>query len=238
MTPFKLLIATTIVLGVAAASDTAMAESLVFGQLPGPGVFNAITVNADNFNNTIDYRYEVEGVPVIDGTSGSGTFGTPVESWLIGFKLGPGFTGNAAHLDLTLTDFLPDTLSLGNFGITSNATPPGHPPPGYIGGGGRDAGLSDISTSFVPGHPGQLELLADLALPTSTVDNEYDLMITGLNATGLTSFAITGPVTSADIPQVPLPAALPLFAAAFLGLRLLSRRARRAEAAYRRATAV
>lgn len=229
MSPFKMLIATGFVLGVVAASETASAqESLVIGALPGPGQFDSVTVNADSFNNTISYVYSIGGVPVIDDSTASGTFGMTIGSWIIGFKLGSGFTGNAAHLDMTLTNFLPGTLSLGDFTITSNATPPGHPPPGYIGGGGRGAGLIDFSTSLVPGHPDQLELLADLALPTSTVDNEYDLAISGMmDGTGRQAFAFSGPVTNADVPQVPLPASALLFASALLGLGLASLQARR-----------
>lgn len=234
MSPLRVLVrvlaATTIMLGMSAAimiatGNKAAAESLVIGDLPAPGEFDPVSVSADSFNNTISYSYLVGGVPVLSGSGDSGTFGTPVASWIIGFRLGTGFTdsgltGNAAHIDLTLTDLLPDSsLSLGDFRVTSNVTPPGHPPPGYIGGGGRGAGLIDATTLHVPGHPDELELLADLAAPTSTVDNEYDLVISGLMAPdGRNLFSITGPVAAENVSLVPLPASILLFGAALLGL--------------------
>ena len=235
MMPMRIPVAGMAMLGVSlaamiATAATARAESLVIGDLPAPGVFKTITVTADSFNDNISYSYLVGGVPVLSDSGDSGTFGIPVSNWIIGFRIGPGFTGNAAHIDLTLTDLLPDGgLSLGDFRITSNATPPGHPPPGYIGGGGRGAGLIDATTLQVPGHPDELELLADLAAPTSKVDNEYDLAISGLMAPdGTSHFSIAGPVTAETVAVTPLPAASLLFGSALLALGMTASRRQRA----------
>ncbi|HTI44756.1 MAG TPA: hypothetical protein VL462_00160 [Candidatus Nitrosotalea sp.] len=210
------------------ASNAAQAADLSYtiGALPGPGGFTTITFNDANSANTISYDYQVTGGGMISDSESSGTPGQSIGTWLFGFHLGPGFSGSTAHLDLTLRNSLGNSLTPADFGITSNATPPGHPPPGTIGGGGRDAGLSNIATVLVPGHPDELRLLADLATATSTIDNEYDLFIQGLGFGGRSSFVIRGPIAAA-IAAVPLPAALPLFAAALLGLGLFQRLAKR-----------
>jgi hypothetical protein len=69
---------------------------------------------------------------------------------------------------------------------------------------------ANVTTSFVSN---QLELLADLAGPTSTANNEYELFIGGLSIGGAAAFSVSGPIS-----QVPLPAASWLFCAAILGL--------------------
>jgi|GEM_PF-6244304 len=222
--------AAMIIAGIATTAESRAAQaadlSYTIGALPGPGSFTAINFNDANSANTISYGYQVTGGSMISDSESSGTPDQSVGSWLFGFHLGPGFSGSTAHLDLTLRNSLGNSLTPADFGITSNATPPGHPPSGTIGGGGRDAGLSNISTVLVPGHPDELRLLADLATATSTVDNEYDLFIQGLGFGGRSSFVIRGPIGAA-IAAVPVPAALPLFAAALLGLGLFQRLAKR-----------
>ncbi|HVI89471.1 MAG TPA: hypothetical protein VM659_14290 [Dongiaceae bacterium] len=222
------LLCATALLATAAADGTAQAADLFYtiGALLGPGSFTAITFNDANSSNTISYDYQVAGGDTRSDSESSGTPGQSIGSWLFGFHLGPGFTGSSAHLDLTLTNALGNSLTTADFGITSNATPPGHPPLGTIGGGGRDAGLSNIATVLVPGRSDELRLLADIATPTSAVDNEYDLFIQGLGFGGRSAFVIRGPVGAA-IAAVPLPAALPLFAAVLLGLTLFQQRAKR-----------
>jgi hypothetical protein len=221
-------LASTAAGGKAAAADL----SYTIGALPGPGSFTDITFTEGDFNQTISYDYAVTGGGTRSDASSGSSPNRTIGSWLFGFHLGPGFTsasglaGGAAHLDLTLTNQLGNNLTPADFGITSNATPPGHPPPGTIGGGGRDAGLANVATVLVPGHPDELRLLADLAVPTSTVDNEYDLFIQGLGFGGRSGFVIRGPIGAA-IAAVPLPAALPLFAVALLCLAFFRRGKRR-----------
>ncbi|HWT96576.1 MAG TPA: hypothetical protein VN229_03145, partial [Terriglobales bacterium] len=184
-----LIIASIVTTAASSAADAADL-SYTIGALPGPGSFTAITFNDANSANTISYDYQVTGGGMISDSESSGTPGQSINSWLFGFHLGPGFGGSTAHLDLTLRNSLGNSLTPADFGITSNATPPGHPGPGTIGGGGRDAGLSNIATVLVPGHPDELRLLADLATATSTIDNEYDLFIQGLGFGGRSSFVI------------------------------------------------
>ena len=217
LTLCTLLLGSTIGAAPAAAS---VGVINVIGALPGPGRFDHITFNEADFSNTIDYLYTTPAGPSLSGVTGSGEPGNFIDSWTFGFTLGAGFTG-PTHLALTLTNFLPAVQSTANFTLTSNDTSPGHGTGGPVRGGVGE-GIHNVVTRLVPGHPDQLLLLADLDLPTATTYNEYDLLISGLGIDGRSSFEIAG-----NVFETPLPAALPLFGAALLGLGAMRKRGRR-----------